>query len=77
MKITRRQLRQIIKEEITELGESSQGDVQNTAEMLVAILEKAQVTDMTPEQKDGVLVEVDWLIANLPVFREELTQGNQ
>jgi hypothetical protein len=76
MKITRSQLRQLIIEESANdgLNESSQGDVQNTADMLIAILEKAQVADMTPEQKNGVLVEVDWLIANLPAFKEELEQ---
>ena len=78
MRITRKQLRQIIQEQLGGNGRSKAADkmaIFNTVTAFAEELKANAIVRMTPAEKASVLGHAKWLVDNLPALIGELEQG--
>ena len=72
MKITRRQLRQIIKEQAVGEITESQNELNMVVQGLADLLATTPYTSLNAAAKAAVANDINWLIENLPEYKKAM-----
>tara|TARA_R100001377_G_scaffold62256_3_gene38121 strand:+ start:568 stop:792 length:225 start_codon:yes stop_codon:yes gene_type:complete len=72
MKITRRQLRQLIKEQAMGEITESQSELNMVVQGLADLLATTPYASLNDEAKAAVANDINWLIENLPTYKQDM-----